>query len=120
MKFPRKIYAIKHNITKRIYIGSTSQSVEMRYRHHISTLRHKKHSSKLMQKDFNEFGEDYSVYILGDINNIDEKDKEYEFMKEHDTFNPDKGYNQGDRKKLERKSSIKMHLKETLDDLDEH
>lgn len=73
-----------------------------------------------MQKDFNEYGEDYTVYILGSIENFDERFKEYECMEEHDTFNPDKGYNQGDYKKLIKKSSVKMHLKESLDDLDWH
>ena len=37
MKFPRAIYAIQHNATKRIYIGSSSD-VELRYWGHMYPL----------------------------------------------------------------------------------
>ena len=34
MDFPRKVYAIQHNVTERIYIGS-SRKVKDRYMNHM-------------------------------------------------------------------------------------
>lgn len=60
------IYAIQHNVTKKIYIGK-SKNVYKRYEQHLSALRHKNHTSLEMQKDFNEYGEDYSVFVLEEV-----------------------------------------------------
>lgn len=43
MKLPRIIYAIQHNVTKRIYVGS-SANVENRYWNHMNNLRNHKHN----------------------------------------------------------------------------
>lgn len=43
------VYAIQHNKTKRIYIG-TSTKPEERYRNHISLLKNKKHKVEAMQE----------------------------------------------------------------------
>lgn len=122
MRFPRQIYAIKHNVTKRIYIGSTSRSLEDRYKDHILQLRKNKHSVKLMQDDFNKYGEDYSVYSLGTIESSEERDKEYQFQLKYNTGDPKFGYNQWDYFIHQRKSknTVIMTLKDSLDDLDEH
>ena len=116
MKFPRTIYAIKHNQTKRIYIGSTAE-LEKRYRTHIYSLRKHKHPSKEMQKDFDLYGEDYTVFILGEIRNIDEKRKEYEMMKKYNTFDTAIGYNQGDLKRLKKESSVVMNVSNYVEGL---
>lgn len=95
MIFPRKVYAIQHNITKKIYIGS-SINPETRYKTHMYSLRHDKHPVREMQNDFNKYGEDYSVYILDTINDYSEKDKEYEWMERYQTRDRKKGYNYND------------------------
>lgn len=77
MKIPRQVYAIQHNITKKIYIGSSS-NVTDRYWNHIYRLRKGKHQNIDMQRDFDEYGENYSLFILDTISNYSERDKEYE------------------------------------------
>lgn len=67
MKIPRTIYAIQHNKTKRIYIGSSAN---------VPTI-------KDMQKDFDDFGEDFSLFILDEINSYADRIKEYEWMKKY-------------------------------------
>lgn len=59
----KQIYAIKHNVTGRIYVGF-SQCPESRMKTHIAALRRHGHSSYKMQCDFDEYGEDYSFYGL--------------------------------------------------------
>lgn len=79
IRFPRTVYAIQHNITKRIYVGS-SNNIESRYWGHMSALRNHKHNVEDMQSDFNEYGEDYSLFILDEIKEFSERRKEYEWM----------------------------------------
>ena len=93
--YPKKVYAIQHNVTKKIYIGS-SNDVSTRYLGHMYALRSNKHSVEDMQDDFNKYGEDYSVFVLGDIETQKEKYKEYEFMLKYNTYIRDVGYNYKD------------------------
>lgn len=99
------IYALQHNVTKKIYIGK-SKNIYKRYKAHISSLRCGKHTSKSLQEDFNVYGEDFSIYVLEEIDN-DAPDGRYEgirtrvidaelkWMKKYDTINS--GYNDQDR-----------------------
>ena len=57
------VYAIMHNKTRRIYIGSTERGSH-RLKNHLNALRAGKHKNKLMQDDFDKYGEDYSFYQL--------------------------------------------------------
>lgn len=96
MKFPRAIYAIQHNATKRIYIGSSSD-VELRYWGHMYSLRSGKHPVEDMQQDFIDYGEDYSVFILDEINEWEERTKERDWMLKYKTNIRGMGYNYKDR-----------------------
>ena len=96
MKYPRKVYAIQHNITKKIYIGS-SRDVENRYMSHMWMLRRNAHSVPDMQNDFNEYGENYSLFILDEEKDITEANKEYQWMKKYNTLVEGVGYNYKDR-----------------------
>lgn len=98
MDLPRKIYAIQHNVTKRIYIGS-SKNVNQRYLNHIYILRAGKHHVEDLQRDFLEHGEDFSLFILDEINTWEERVKEYEWMRKYNTFERGIGYNYMDRGK---------------------
>lgn len=69
MKLPRIIYAIQHNVTKRIYVGS-SANVENRYWNHMNNLRNHKHNIEDMQSDYDNYGEDYSLYLLVAVKNL--------------------------------------------------
>lgn len=97
MKFPRKVYAIRHNKTDRVYIGSSSQ-VDKRLKNHLTALRANKHSVEDMQSDFNNFGEDYTFTILDTISNFQEREKEYEWMRKYQSHKRGLGYNYKDQK----------------------
>lgn len=95
-RYPRYVYAIQHNVTKRIYIGS-SNCIEKRYKQHIIDLRRGKHTAKLMQKDFDEYGENFSLFQLDIIDSQINNDLEYIYMNKYNTFDESIGYNQGDK-----------------------
>lgn len=95
MKFPRKVYAIQHNVTKKIYVGS-SNNVENRYLNHIYALRKHKHGVEDLQQDYDEYGEDFSLFILDEINCYEERKKEFEWMKKYNTLTRGVGYNYKD------------------------
>ena len=92
MEFPRVVYGIQHNETGRIYIGS-SQELEVRIRSHLYMLRSGTHHNALMQKDYDEYGEDYTVFEIEVINNADERDREFYWMEKLHTDDPTIGYN---------------------------
>ena len=92
MDFPRVIYRIQHNETGRIYIGS-SQDLESRIRSHIYMLRSGTHHNALLQKDFDEYGEDYTVFEIETIDTAKERDREYYWMEKLHTDDPIIGYN---------------------------
>jgi len=109
MPYPRFVYVIKHNITNRVYVGS-SHNVKHRYLRHMYLLRKGKHKSKLMQKDFDEYGENYSLSIVDRISGYGDSYKEYQQMVVHKSFCPKYGYNQGDLKS-HNALTAKRHLK---------
>lgn len=91
----RTVYAIKHNVTGRIYIGS-SERVKWRIREHLQVLRNHKCKNPLMQKDFDEHGEDYSFKKLDVIRDLKEGWKEYFWMMYFRTTDEEYGYNYRD------------------------
>lgn len=113
MKFPRKVYAIQHNVTKRIYIGS-SADVNTRYFSHIYQLRNGKHSVEDMQDDFIKYGEDYSFFILDEITEYAERKKEYEWMQKYGSHIRGIGYNYKDPAAVRAFATIEPPLKEGL------
>lgn len=112
MDFPRSVYAIQHNKTKKIYIGS-SKNVKTRYMSHIWELRNGKHKVEDMQADFDEYGEDYSLYILDEIKGMDDRCKEYEWMAKYKTNERERGYNYKDQAKI-MLASVKIPIKEGI------
>lgn len=99
------IYAIQHNVTKKMYIGKT-KDVYKRYYQHLCELRLGKHRSPEMQEDFNKYGKDFSVYVLEEIENgkksircnghsrTAERVREIYWMEKYDTLK--NGYNKQD------------------------
>lgn len=98
MKLPRQVYALRHNPTGRIYVGS-SANVEKRVYHHMMLLRNGCHHVKDMQDDFAEYGEDYSVEILDEITKWQERTKEYYWMQKCSSCIQGIGYNYQDHAK---------------------
>lgn len=96
MIFPRKVYALLNTVTKRIYIGSSS-NVELRLRSHFSSLKCGKHSVEEMQQDYDEYGNHFKLFILGEIKTYDHKKDEYIWMTKLHTNDRKYGYNYKDR-----------------------
>ena len=114
MKYPRKIYAIKHEKSNRIYIGS-SNDVENRIKSHLYALRCGKHTNKHMQSDFNNLGEYYKFYILDDISSREELHKEYQWQLKYKSKDPKYGYNDKDKGGSGKKIKFEEELP-TIDD----
>lgn len=95
MNFPRKIYAIRHNVTNRVYIGS-SANVDKRLMKHIYDLRAHKHHIEDMQSDFDQYGENFTFTILEDVFAYEDKRKEYEWMEKYQSHIRGIGYNYKD------------------------
>ena len=102
MTIPREIYAIKHNVTKRIYVGSTKYP-QKRFASHLSMLRNGKHPVEDMQKDFDEYGEDFTFFILGVIPKFEDRNREYELMMLLESNIRGKGYNYKDHVNFEKR-----------------
>ena len=97
MKYPRKVYAIRHNITNKVYIGS-SNNVDKRLYDHMSALKSGRHPVGDMQKDYNKYGDNYTFTILDVIKNKSEKNKEYEWAQRYQSNLREIGYNYQDQK----------------------
>ena len=95
MNFPRKVYAIRHNKTNRVYVGSSSR-VDIRFKEHMTALRNGRHSVEDMQADFDKYGEDYSFTVVDEIATYEERQKEYDWMKKYHSYDKQFGYNYKD------------------------
>lgn len=113
MTYCKQIYAIQHNVTRRMYIGS-SMDVDGRYRAHIYALRKGKHPVEDMQTDYDHHGEDYSVFLLGTISSRTEKRAEYEWMARYRSHVRGYGYNYRDRAAVRRYIPDKTPYKDGL------
>lgn len=113
MDFPRKVYAIQHNVTKRIYIGS-SRKVKDRYMNHMYRLRSGKHHIEDMQDDFIKYGEDFSLFILDEITEFEDRFKEYEWMDKYKTYCRGIGYNYKDYIGIKHINKNRVQIKEGL------
>lgn len=118
MNFPRKVYLIRHKTTGRIYIGSSSNP-ERRYLTHMYQLKAGLHPVEDMQKDFNEYGFNFTFTLIDEISDQSEASKEYQWMKFFKSYNRGIGYNYMDRatklfqevnKKEKKADSIKYEI----------
>lgn len=92
MEFPRVVYALKHEPTGKIYVGSTHDVIN-RVRTHISLLKRGYHTNVAMQEDFNRYGEGYVVFVLDGIQGWSDRNKEYLWMDALKARDPERGYN---------------------------
>lgn len=96
MRFPRKVYLIQHKTTGRIYIGS-SNNPERRYLTHMYQLKAGLHPVEDMQKDFNEYGFNFTFTLIDEISDQSEASKEYQWMKFFKSYDRGIGYNYMDK-----------------------
>ena len=99
MNYPRKVYAIRHNVTNRVYIGSSCH-VDKRFNEHINALRAHRHRVEDMQVDFDKYGEDFTLTVLDHIATAEDRGREYDWMKKNQSYIRGVGYNYNDRKWL--------------------
>lgn len=59
------VYAIRHVGTGKIYIGETS-SLKVRIEAHLNALRRGEHHVEQFQYDYDHFGKDVDIFILGE------------------------------------------------------
>lgn len=88
------IYKIEQISTGKVYIGMTSD-YKRRKSNHLWRLRNQKHSSILLQRAFNKYGEsDFSFTILEEVNDdIERQSREEFYFIQYDCRNPKKGFN---------------------------
>lgn len=58
----RFVYAIQHNVTKRIYIGSSANP--KRIKQHFNALKRGDHQNASMQKDCDDNGFNFTAYLI--------------------------------------------------------
>ena len=107
----RVVYAIIHNVTGRIYIGS-SERVKWRIKEHLNLLRKHKCKNHLMQSDFDTYGENYSFKKIDSISDLRENWKEYYWILYFRTNDKKYGYNYMDihipKKSIEDMKDIRL------------
>ena len=108
MKYPIMVYSIRHNKTRRVYVGVSKQP-NQRFRNHISALRSGKHPVEDMQADFDKYGEDYKFEILDVISTCKENKKEFEWQERLNSHIRGIGYNYKDYENRNRVRPTKSH-----------
>ena len=97
---------ITHNVTKRRYIGKTN-NFEWRIYQHLTALRSHRHYNEDMQRDFNLYGENYTIEIVDTVNSYQERMKEYQAMDKYQSYVRGLGYNYNDNHVSKRKKEAK-------------
>ena len=59
----KTIYAMQHNVTKKIYVGSCNHA-DTRIKKHMHDLLRGSHTNKSLQKDFDKYGMEFYFYEL--------------------------------------------------------
>jgi len=92
------VYAIRCKKNGKVYIGRTTRLKEC-IEIHFRELRHSKHKNKALLDDFKKYGfENFEVYVLEENIPYSERMKEYEYMRQYNSFDEEFGYNRGDLK----------------------
>ena len=88
----KTIYAIQHNITKRVYVG-VCQHPDTRIKKHMHDLLRGVHTNKKLQEDFDKYGMEFSFYIIDKVKKEDCFEKEKQWMNILRSNDPKTGYN---------------------------
>lgn len=97
MEFPRVVYALRHDPTGKVYVGSTHKIIN-RITNHINSLKHGSHAVEVMQRDYDKYGGPYTVFVLDTISGMNDTNKEYLWMDALRSRDPEYGYNVNDHK----------------------
>lgn len=95
-----KVYMLFCESTRRAYIGQTLSPLDYRIHEHFKLLRTGKHTSRLLQHDFDKYGEKaFRYFVLEECNiraNNVKFNQEKKWMERFNTYNPHFGYNYSD------------------------
>ncbi len=110
------IYKIRCTKTKKEYIGS-SNNIKRRWKEHISHLNRNRHKNKILQKDWNKYGQKYFKFIiLQTVRNFKRMPiREKYWIKKLQTLNTDLGYNIGPVTQRNLNTGIKLSAKNVYD-----
>lgn len=97
------MYLIRHNVTGKVYIGS-SKDPDSRYKSHLYALKNGHHIVEDFQRDYNE-DSGLSFEVLEKIASPAESYKEYEAMDLYQSRDRNRGYNYRDAHRYYRKPS---------------
>lgn len=95
MRLPAKVYALRHEGTGKIYVGMSSR-LKQRIQHHMSSLRIGKHPVEDLQFDYNNHGKEITVIVLDEVQDYDERKKEFAWQIKLRTLDRRYGYNYKD------------------------
>ena len=88
----RTIYAMQHNVTKRIYVG-TCLNVDFRIKKHMHDLLRGAHTNKELQSDFDKYGMEFSFYVLDEVPESVRMKEERAWQNALRSNDPKTGYN---------------------------
>lgn len=93
----QSIYLLRNNANGKVYVGRTGR-FEHRKKLHINDLRANRHSNKMLQSDFNLYGEDaFSFEVVYQTKErLTNTHLEQAFMKALRTYDDNFGYNKRD------------------------
>ena len=116
MEFPRIIYALRHDKTGKVYIGSTSD-LQTRIRHHANLLKNGRHTNQALQADFNQ-DEGLTLFLVDVVHGMDDRCKEKLWMDALHSRDSRCGYNGKDQTKaatLEGKPAFSIPVGDELE-----
>lgn len=95
MIIPRTVYAMRHNPTGKIYVGS-SGDVKKRIKQHLCLLSLGKHKIENLQSDYDTYGGDFTIFKLATISRFEDRYLEYIWMEALHSRDVGSGYNYKD------------------------
>lgn len=98
MIIPRTIYAMRHNPTGKVYVGSSGDA-KKRIKQHLCLLSLGKHKIENLQSDYDTYGGDFTIFKLATINKFEDRYLEYIWMEALHSRDPEHGYNYKDHAK---------------------
>lgn len=88
----KTIYAMQHNVTKKIYVGSCNRA-ESRIKKHMHDLLRGSHTNKHLQRDFDKYGMEFSFYKLAEVDSSSVFTQERNWQNALRSNEPKTGYN---------------------------
>lgn len=89
------VYIIKNKINGKIYVGSTADTFDRRWKNHRKKLREGKHHSKHLQASWNKYGEENFEFKVLEVTEDNQcRKREGYYISLYNSCNPKFGYNE--------------------------